>query len=264
MADLPFTTTIHGTQYLGHSTVAGVSFHLADGLPPVILANFQRKSIEQIPWPGFKKLVKEVMNAKESGIIRSAEPHIPLWNVRHNDPQISARRLSCGNIRWQWKIRPIVLTPEQFEAFADVLMHVVKSAGPIVKRRLEKAELLRSPSLWERRHQLILCLFIVLALLDLLLFISMFYSARLFPAFVLLTLILSIGILIERSWLAMASEMLSHYSDTGLLPDIARINISRKSVEFFLIIILAMIYFATFGSEAATTFFKFFRNMYGN
>ena len=249
------------TTYLGHSQVLGAAAFLDRVMPPQILFRFDNEKPQKILWPDYESIVtglvefdKKVTEALASSQIAIKAVELPAG--------VSAVFLESRRVQLRWQQRNIVLTPADFSQAVQVITATHTKARPIVRRMLEKAELMKNPSFFAALTNWGgFALFVLLTMLDLLLLLSMLFQPKLyFPWTVLTTLLAAWLLLLRPVWSYKVLPALLDYLNEQFLADLSNLRLPRKSIEFFLIIFMGIIYLLCFGSEAANYIFDFYKS----
>jgi hypothetical protein len=249
------------TTYLGHSQMLGAAAFLDRVMPPQILFRFNDKKPQKILWNDYETLVNSLVEfdkkvsealADQQRVVKAIE--LPCG--------VAAVFLESQRISLRWQQKSLVLTPPDFSQIVQVLAATLAKAKPIVRRMLEKAELLKNPSFFAALTSWGgFALFVLLAMLDILLLISMLFQPALYFPWTILTTFLAAWLLLLRpTWSYKVLPALLDYLNDQFLADLANLRLPRKSIEFFLIIFMGIIYLLCFGSEAANYIFDFYKS----
>jgi hypothetical protein len=240
------------TTYLGHSQMIEAAVFLDRVMPPQVLFRFNGEKPQKILWSDYESIVTGLA-AFDKKVAEAIASRLPTVKASELPAGVSAVFLESGRVRLRWQQRNLVLTPKDFSQAVQVLNSTLAKAKPIVRRMLEKAELLKNPTFFTALTSWGgFALFILLAMVDGLLLVSMlFQTALFFPWSVLTTFLAAWLLLLRPEWSYKVLPALLDYLNEQFLADLANLRLPRKSVEFFLIIFMGIIYLLCFGSEAA-------------
>ena len=250
----------HAT-YLGHSQMLGAAAFLDRVMPPQILFRFNSEKPQKILWPDYESMVIGLGEFDKKVAEALASPQVAVKAV-DLPADVSAVFLESRRVQLRWQQRNIVLTPADFSQAVQVITATYAKARPMVRRMLEKAELMQSPSVFAALTNWGgFALFVLLATLDVLLLISMMFQPALyFPWTVLTTFLAAWLLLLRPTWSYKVLPALLDYLNEQFLADLSNLRLPRKSIEFFLIIFMGIIYLLCFGSEAANYIFDIYKS----
>lgn len=251
------------TTYLGHSQMLGAAAFLDRVMPPQVLFRFNGEKPQKILWSDYESIVAGLseFDKKVSEALTSQQQTIKAVELPTG---VSVVFLESRRVQLRWQQRNIVLTPTDFSQAVQVIAATHAKARPIVRRMLEKAELMQNPSCFAALTNWGgLALFVLLAMLDLLLLTSMLFQPKLyFPWTVLTTFLAAWLLLLRPPWGYKVLPTLLDYLNEQFLADLANLRLPRKSVEFFLIIFMGIIYLLCFGGEAANYIVNFYKGSF--
>lgn len=251
------------TTYLGHSQCLGAAVFLERKMPPRILFRFDDCKPQIIQWQQYDELINELKKFQE--MVETAEQARADYPVTSRiSGEVMAIYLESRRINLRWQQHNLLLSPEEFAQVMQVLVATHIKAKPQVRRMLEKAALLQQYGLLANMARWGgLLAFSILTGLDILLLLSMMFQPALYWPWTILTTFLASWLLFVRpEWSHKVLPMLLEYLNDQLLADLANLRLPRKSIEFFLIIFMGVIYMLCFGSEAANYIFDFYKSMY--
>lgn len=249
------------TTYLGHSQMLGAAAFLDRVMPPQILFRFNHEKPQKILWNDYETLTNGLVEF-DKRISEALADQQRVVKAIELPGEVTAVFLESQRISLRWQQKSLVLTPPDFSQIVQVLAATLAKAKPIVRRMLEKAELMKNPSFFVALTSWGgFALFILLTMLDLLLLISMLFQPALYMPWTVLTTFLAAWLLLLRpTWSYKVLPALLDYLNEQFLADLANLRLPRKSIEFFLIIFMGIIYLLCFGSEAANYIFDFYKS----
>ncbi|MEW6708672.1 MAG: hypothetical protein AB1403_02525 [Candidatus Riflebacteria bacterium] len=255
---------VPGATYIGDSEILGAAFFIDTDAPPTILVRFGSQKPEKIAWNDFVELVRcfKFFRQKVSQVLREKTGSLPRMIV--ND-KISLSLLETRRIKLNWNGHPSVFSHLQMDLVTGVLGGCYVKARPLVDRILEKQRLLAKPGWLETARQYSgFIMFLVLSVINMFFFAGMFFQPLLFKPWIVITLFQLFWLLLFRpGWTYRLLPVFWDYLNEQFLADLSNLRLPRKSIEFFIIIIMGMVYLLCFGSEAANYIFDFYRNVFG-
>lgn len=253
------------TTYLGHSVALGAAAFLDRAMPPQILFRFNNDKPQAILWTDYERLIAGLVEFDKNiaGAISDQQKAVKNCELPAG---VTTVFLESQRINLRWQQRNLVFTPVEFSQVVQVLSGTHAKAKPIVRRMLEKSELMKkTPFLAALTNWGGFAMFVLLTMLDLLLFVSMMFQPKLyFPWTVLTTFLAAWLLLLRPAWSYKILPALLDYLNEQFLADLANLRLPRKSVEFFLVIAMGIIYLLCFGSEAAHYIFGFWKGYFGD
>jgi len=251
------------TTYLGHSQMLGAAVFLDRVMPPQILFRFNGCRPQKIPWQHYDELVAKLKDFDEK-ISEALIGHSAALTTPELPCDVSVVFLESRRIRLRWQQQNLVLTPAEFTQAVQVLEATHTKARPIVRRMVEKAELLKESGFFTALTNWGgFALFMLLAAFDMLLLVSMLFQPALYLPWTALSIFLALWLLLLRpDWSHKVLPALLDYVNEQFLADLANLRLPRKSIEFFLIIFMGIVYMLCFGGEAAKYIFEFYKGVY--
>ncbi|PKL49049.1 MAG: hypothetical protein CVV42_07745 [Candidatus Riflebacteria bacterium HGW-Riflebacteria-2] len=251
------------TTYLGHSQLLEAAAFLDRVMPPLILFRFADEKPQKIAWADYEQLVNGLADF-EKKVDEAVSSNSQIVKAIELPGDVSAVFLESQRVKLRWQQRNLVFTAAELAQIVTVLVATHAKAKPLVRRMLEKAELLKKPGLltaltnWGG-----FAIFLLLTMVDTLLLVSMLFQPKLyFPWTVLTTFLAAWLLLLRPPWSYKILPALLDYLNEQFLADLSNLRLPRKSVEFFLIIGMGIVYLLCFGSEAANYIFDFWKGSF--
>jgi len=251
------------TAYLGHSQLLGAAAFLDRVMPPQILFRFGSEKPQKIAWTDYEQLVCGLAEF-ETKVDEAVSNNSRTVKAVELPGDVSAVFLESQRVKLRWQQHNLVFTAAELAQIVTVLVATHAKAKPLVRRMLEKAELLKKPGLltaltnWGG-----FVIFLLLMMIDALLLVSMLFQPKLyFPWTVLTTFLAAWLLLLRPTWSYKVLPALLDYLNEQFLADLANLRLPRKSVEFFLIIGMGIVYLLCFGSEAANYILDFWKGSF--
>lgn len=240
------------TIYLGHSQMLGAAVFLDSIMPPQIFFRFDGCRPQKIPWAQYDELVGKLkdFDGKISEALAGQSAALTMLELPCD---VSVVFLESQRIRLRWQQQNLVFTPVEFTQVVQILYAAHTKARPIVRRMLEKAELMKKSGFFTALTSWGgFALFALLAAFDVLLLASMLFQPALYLPWTVLNVFLALWLLLLRpAWSHKVLPALLDYLNEQFLVDLANLRMPRKSIEFFLIILIGIVYLLCFGGEAA-------------
>jgi hypothetical protein len=253
---------ITGSTYIGHSEILSAILFIDNDWPATVLVRFAGKKPFSLPWEEFVELVRclKFFRQKVSQVLSEKSTALPRLALGND---FSLAFLETRRIQMRWKDNIRVFSIIQFGLVVDVFGGCYVKARPIADRIEEKKKLLEQPSLLGKlsSHGGFI-VFFMLTMLNILIFVSMFFQPALYLPWTGLTVFQALWLLLLRpDWAYRVIPALIDYLNEQFLADLSNLRLPRKSIEFFLIISMGIIYLICFGSEAALYIFRFYRSI---
>lgn len=253
---------ITGATYIGHTEVFGAILFIDNDWPATVLVRFEGRKPFSLSWADFVELVRcmKFFRQKVAQVLSEKSTALPRLALGND---FSMAFLETKRIQIRWKDSLQVFSLIQYGLIVDVFAGCYVKARPIATRIEEKKRLLDQPSLPEKfRSYGSFIVFIMLTMLNILVFTSMFFQPALYLPWTALTVFQALWLLLLRpEWAYRVIPALIDYLNEQFLADLSNLRLPRKSIEFFLIISMGIIYLICFGSEAARHIFQYYRSI---
>ncbi len=188
-----------------------------------------------------------------------------------SDRKKSIFLLQNGDVKVNFAQISKVFTNKTFVSFASALETASQNLKTY-KRKLDEKEKALEP--WKEKkadfavrdflYRSAFTILVILSLADVFLLITGIFNPALFFAVIILTpVIILLYIMMPKGDRMNLSVNTQKYLDEDLLANISRLNFSKKTVEFFVVLFLALFFMTVYFSKAFPYVYNFWKNYFG-
>ncbi len=188
-----------------------------------------------------------------------------------SDRKRSIFLLQNGDVKVNFLQLSKVFTNKTFISFASALETASQNLKTYKRRSVEKEKALEP---WKEkrsnlsgRDMFYRSVFLVLAILTLadvfLLITGIFNPAVFFAVLILTPVVILLFLILPKGDRANLSQNTRKYLDEDLLTHISRLNFSKKTVEFFVVLFLALFFMTVYFSKAFPLVYNFWKDYFG-